>query len=126
MELAVVLLFVLPLLVGFAVGAVRVVEFVLNRDLVATGDIVRTVVAILGLGFATFAGWFVMIAPNYSDTGSGFTWAFGIPILVLFAVTEGVWIRIVCRQSPRPILPSICAVASVGLIVWFAINSASA
>lgn len=126
MGLVVVLLFVVPLLVGLSVGAVKAVEFALNRDLITTGDVIRTLVAIIGLAFATFAGWFVMMAPNYSDTGPGFTWTFGLPILVLFAVTEGVWIRLVCRWRPRPILPSMCAAASVALIFWFAVQSASA
>src|SRR5262245_12691718 len=90
-----------PTLVGLAIVAVKTVEFALNRDLVATQDITRTVIAIVGLGIATVVGGFVMAFPDINDTGPGFTWWWGIGVLIVLGLVERGWIRAVCRPRPR-------------------------
>jgi hypothetical protein len=123
MAVVVVALFVLPLVIGLAVGSVKAVEFGFNRDIVSARDVARTVVAIAGLGAATVAGWFATGVQDLSDTGPGFTWGKEVPVLIVLVLVEAGWIRLVCRPTPRPFVPAACAVASIGFVVWLAFQA---
>lgn len=62
MELFVVLLFALPVVIAFAVAAIKTVELALHRDIASVKDIaVKTSVFVFGTAALAVVAWFVYL-----------------------------------------------------------------
>ena len=68
-DFVVVALFFLPVLGALAIVSVKILEIALNRPIASSFDVLRTVVAIAGIGAATVVAGFLTLLVGTGENG---------------------------------------------------------
>src|SRR5689334_18812356 len=81
----------------------------------------RTTAGFAGILIATIIGLFLIALGGIAENPPDSRWPYRVDIPVLAGTIEGVWVVVTCGIGRRATMPSICALMSIGLLLWGAL-----
>jgi hypothetical protein len=80
----------------------------------------RLTAAFFGVWAATAIGVFGLALQGINETATRHSWAAELGLALVASAAEGCWILVMCGSSRRVLAPSLAALGSVAILIWFA------
>jgi hypothetical protein len=89
-------------------------------DPLQEGEGGRLTAAFVGVWAATAIGVFGLALQGINESATQDSWSNRFGLALIAAAAEGCWILLLCRSSRRMLAPSLAALGSIAILVWFA------